>query len=141
MDQEREELKQRERRKRSRRMEVISTLTELGYSRRDAARALHLADGDVDRACAVSTYLSVCLPVCLSTCLSVYLSVSSPSYSCCVCGLQILLDSSQAALLTNNNTEGVSPEKVEQVCTLHVHLSVSMSANLTTSDQSDPWKH
>nr|XP_046227891.1 NEDD8 ultimate buster 1 isoform X2 [Scatophagus argus] len=48
--QEREELKQRERRKRSRRMEVISTLTELGYSRRDAARALHLADGDVDRA-------------------------------------------------------------------------------------------
>ena len=70
MDQEREELKQRERRKRSRRMEVISTLTELGYSRRDAARALHLADGDVDRACAVSAYLSVCLPVCLSTCLS-----------------------------------------------------------------------
>ncbi|XP_068437440.1 NEDD8 ultimate buster 1 [Clinocottus analis] len=48
--QEREELKQRERKKRSRRLEVIATLTELGYSRRDAARALHHADGDVDRA-------------------------------------------------------------------------------------------
>ncbi|XP_070784051.1 NEDD8 ultimate buster 1-like [Enoplosus armatus] len=48
--QEREELKQRERQKRSRRMEVISTLTELGYSRRDAATALHHADGDVDKA-------------------------------------------------------------------------------------------
>uniref|UniRef100_A0A8P4GHB8 Negative regulator of ubiquitin-like proteins 1 n=1 Tax=Dicentrarchus labrax TaxID=13489 RepID=A0A8P4GHB8_DICLA len=48
--QEREELKQRERRKRSRRMEVISTLTELGFSRTDAARALHHADGDVDKA-------------------------------------------------------------------------------------------
>uniref|UniRef100_A0A8C9YRG1 Negative regulator of ubiquitin like proteins 1 n=1 Tax=Sander lucioperca TaxID=283035 RepID=A0A8C9YRG1_SANLU len=69
--QEREELKQRERQKRSRRMEVISTLTELGFSRRDAARALQLADGDVDKAYA------------------------------------ILLDSSQAAQATNNNTEGL----------------------------------
>ncbi|XP_068593205.1 NEDD8 ultimate buster 1 isoform X2 [Cebidichthys violaceus] len=48
--QEREELKQRERKRRSRRSEVISTLTELGFSRRDAARALHHADGDVDKA-------------------------------------------------------------------------------------------
>uniref|UniRef100_A0A3B3B5Q1 Negative regulator of ubiquitin-like proteins 1 n=1 Tax=Oryzias melastigma TaxID=30732 RepID=A0A3B3B5Q1_ORYME len=48
--QERQELKQRERQKRRSRMEAISTLTELGYNRRDAARALHLADGDVDRA-------------------------------------------------------------------------------------------
>uniref|UniRef100_A0A8D0CZP5 Negative regulator of ubiquitin like proteins 1 n=1 Tax=Sander lucioperca TaxID=283035 RepID=A0A8D0CZP5_SANLU len=56
--QEREELKQRERQKRSRRMEVISTLTELGFSRRDAARALQLADGDVDKAYAVSVCLS-----------------------------------------------------------------------------------
>uniref|UniRef100_G3Q214 Negative regulator of ubiquitin-like proteins 1 n=1 Tax=Gasterosteus aculeatus aculeatus TaxID=481459 RepID=G3Q214_GASAC len=46
--QEREELKQRERKRRSRRMEAISSLTELGYSRRDAARALQHADGDVD---------------------------------------------------------------------------------------------
>ncbi|XP_074484158.1 NEDD8 ultimate buster 1 isoform X2 [Sebastes fasciatus] len=78
--QEREEMKQRERQKRSRKMEVISTLTELGYSRRDASRALHHADGDVDRAYA------------------------------------ILLDSSQAAEATNNNTEdALSPDKVEQV--------------------------
>lgn len=48
--QEREELKQRERQKRSKRMEDISTLTEMGYSRRDAARALHLADGDMNKA-------------------------------------------------------------------------------------------
>ncbi|KAM8822657.1 NEDD8 ultimate buster 1 isoform 5-T6 [Spinachia spinachia] len=48
--QEREELKQRERKRRSRRMEAISSLTELGYSRRDAARALQHAGGDVDRA-------------------------------------------------------------------------------------------
>ncbi|XP_044032120.1 NEDD8 ultimate buster 1 isoform X2 [Siniperca chuatsi] len=51
--QEREELQQRERQKRSRRMEVISTLTELGFSRRDAATALHHADGDVDKAYAL----------------------------------------------------------------------------------------
>ncbi|XP_073344233.1 NEDD8 ultimate buster 1 [Pagrus major] len=97
--QEREELKQRERRKRSRRMEVISTLTELGYSRRDAARALHLADGDVDRA------------------------------------YGILLDSSQAALLTNNNTEGVGPEKVEQLLYLGFEREVSEAAlRLTGGD-------
>lgn len=42
-------------------MEIISTLTELGYSRRDAARALHHADGDEDKAYQVSTCLSVCL--------------------------------------------------------------------------------
>ncbi|XP_078018633.1 NEDD8 ultimate buster 1 isoform X2 [Epinephelus lanceolatus] len=48
--QEREELKQRERQKRSKRMEDISTLTEMGYSRRDAARALHLVDGDMNKA-------------------------------------------------------------------------------------------
>ncbi|XP_071340358.1 NEDD8 ultimate buster 1 isoform X2 [Trachinotus anak] len=49
--QEREELKQRERQKRRRRIEDISTLTEMGYSRSDAARALHCAEGDVRRAC------------------------------------------------------------------------------------------
>lgn len=59
VEQEREELKQRERQKRSRRMEVISTLAELGYSRRDAATALHHADGDVDKAYAVSVSVSV----------------------------------------------------------------------------------
>uniref|UniRef100_UPI003AAAFD80 NEDD8 ultimate buster 1 n=1 Tax=Centroberyx gerrardi TaxID=166262 RepID=UPI003AAAFD80 len=51
--QEREELKQRERVKRRRRMEGISALRELGFSRRDAARALHQADGDGDRAYAI----------------------------------------------------------------------------------------
>lgn len=78
--QEREELKQRERQKRRTRMEAISALMELGFSQRDAARALHHADGNVDRAYA------------------------------------ILLDSSQDAQATNNNTEGgASPEKVEQL--------------------------
>ncbi|XP_022622227.1 NEDD8 ultimate buster 1 [Seriola dumerili] len=51
--QEQEELKQRERQKRRRRMEDISSLTEMGFSRRDAARALHRADGDVDKACEI----------------------------------------------------------------------------------------
>ncbi|XP_024659510.2 NEDD8 ultimate buster 1 [Maylandia zebra] len=78
--QEREELKQRERQKRRTRMEAISALMELGFSQRDAARALHHADGNVDRAYA------------------------------------ILLDSSQDAQATNNNTEGgASPEMVEQL--------------------------
>lgn len=31
-------------------MEGLATLRELGYSKRDAARALHQADGDMDRA-------------------------------------------------------------------------------------------
>ncbi|XP_062297270.1 NEDD8 ultimate buster 1 [Scomber scombrus] len=48
--QERDELKDRERTKRRRRMEAISTLTGFGFSRRDAAKALHHADGDVDAA-------------------------------------------------------------------------------------------
>lgn len=47
------EQRQRERQKRSRRLEVISVLTELGYSRKEASRAAHLADGDVDKACGV----------------------------------------------------------------------------------------
>lgn len=63
--QERQELKQRERQKRRSRMEAISTLTELGYNRRDAARALHLADGDVDRAYNVSL---TCTHQCMCTC-------------------------------------------------------------------------
>ncbi|MEQ2215860.1 hypothetical protein XENOCAPTIV_006994, partial [Xenoophorus captivus] len=48
--QEREEVKQRERQKRTARMEAISSLMELGFSRRDAARALHHAEGNVDKA-------------------------------------------------------------------------------------------
>ncbi|XP_012711827.2 NEDD8 ultimate buster 1 [Fundulus heteroclitus] len=51
--QEREELKQSERQKRRTRMEAISRLEELGFSRRDAARALHHAGGDVDKAYAI----------------------------------------------------------------------------------------
>uniref|UniRef100_A0A8D3D5P0 UBA domain-containing protein n=1 Tax=Scophthalmus maximus TaxID=52904 RepID=A0A8D3D5P0_SCOMX len=48
--QEREELKKSERQRRRRRTEDVSALVELGYSRTDAARALHAADGDVNRA-------------------------------------------------------------------------------------------
>ncbi|XP_035650583.1 NEDD8 ultimate buster 1-like isoform X3 [Oncorhynchus keta] len=48
--QEREEMKQQEREKRMRRMEGLATLRALGYSKRDAARALHQADGDMERA-------------------------------------------------------------------------------------------
>uniref|UniRef100_A0A3Q1ITL1 UBA domain-containing protein n=1 Tax=Anabas testudineus TaxID=64144 RepID=A0A3Q1ITL1_ANATE len=48
---EKEDLKHRERQKRRTRMDNISTLTAMGYSRRDAARALHRADGDMNKAC------------------------------------------------------------------------------------------
>lgn len=48
--QEREEMKKRERGKRRMRVEAVSTLVELGYSRRDASTALHQAEGNVDRA-------------------------------------------------------------------------------------------
>lgn len=51
--QEREELKKSERQRRRRRTEDVSALVELGYSRTDAARALHAADGDVNRACEI----------------------------------------------------------------------------------------
>jgi len=47
-------VQRRERRRRSRRSEGVSALTELGFSRRDASRALQHADGDVDRAYQVS---------------------------------------------------------------------------------------
>jgi len=40
-------------------MDAISTLMELGFSRRDAARALHHAEGNVDKAYAVSGFLSI----------------------------------------------------------------------------------
>lgn len=51
--QEREEQKQREQQRRRTRMEDVSTLMELGFSRRDAARALHHAQGDLDRASSI----------------------------------------------------------------------------------------
>uniref|UniRef100_A0A3P8WVY4 Negative regulator of ubiquitin like proteins 1 n=1 Tax=Cynoglossus semilaevis TaxID=244447 RepID=A0A3P8WVY4_CYNSE len=50
---EREELKQREQQKRMTRMANIAALMELGFSRRDAARALHHANGDVNKACEI----------------------------------------------------------------------------------------
>ena len=53
--QEREALKEREEAKRSSRQEGLAGLTELGYSRTDASRALHQAEGDVNRAYAVRT--------------------------------------------------------------------------------------
>ncbi|XP_041670060.1 NEDD8 ultimate buster 1 isoform X2 [Cheilinus undulatus] len=98
--QEREELKQRERQKRSRRLEGITTLTELGFSRKDAARALHHADGDVNRA------------------------------------YEILLDSSRAAQMTNNNTEGVvSLERLEELLYLGFDRVASEAAlRLTGGD-------
>ncbi|KAM6953451.1 NEDD8 ultimate buster 1 [Aplochiton taeniatus] len=48
--QEREDMKEREREKRRRRVEGIAALREMGFSKRDSARALHQTDGDVDRA-------------------------------------------------------------------------------------------
>ncbi|KAM4606508.1 NEDD8 ultimate buster 1 isoform 2-T2 [Polymixia lowei] len=48
--QEREEQKEREREKKRKRLAGISMLRELGFSRRDAARALHQTEGDVDKA-------------------------------------------------------------------------------------------
>lgn len=47
---EKEEMRQREREKRRQRVQAINTLVELGFSKRDASRALHQARGDVDRA-------------------------------------------------------------------------------------------
>ncbi|XP_029955064.1 NEDD8 ultimate buster 1 [Salarias fasciatus] len=47
---EQQQLKQQEAQRRRRRMEAISALTELGFSRRDAARALEQAGGDADSA-------------------------------------------------------------------------------------------
>ncbi|KAL7874710.1 hypothetical protein SRHO_G00056800 [Serrasalmus rhombeus] len=47
---EREEIKQREREKRRRRLESINTLVELGYSKKAAAQALHETNGNLDAA-------------------------------------------------------------------------------------------
>ncbi|XP_016326995.1 NEDD8 ultimate buster 1-like isoform X2 [Sinocyclocheilus anshuiensis] len=47
---EKKELKEREREKRRRRLQDISTLVELGFSKTEAARALHQTRGDVDKA-------------------------------------------------------------------------------------------
>uniref|UniRef100_A0A8C9RHQ7 Negative regulator of ubiquitin like proteins 1 n=1 Tax=Scleropages formosus TaxID=113540 RepID=A0A8C9RHQ7_SCLFO len=47
---EKEKMKQTEREKRMRRVEAITVLQQIGYSRKDAAVALHKAKGDLDRA-------------------------------------------------------------------------------------------
>ncbi|XP_072536091.1 NEDD8 ultimate buster 1 isoform X2 [Salminus brasiliensis] len=47
---ERNDIMQRERNKRKRRLEAIETLVEMGYSKKDAAKALHATNGDVDEA-------------------------------------------------------------------------------------------
>ncbi|KAI2644225.1 NEDD8 ultimate buster 1 [Labeo rohita] len=47
---EKKELKEQEREKRRRRLQDINTLVELGFSKRDAAKALHQTRGDVDKA-------------------------------------------------------------------------------------------
>lgn len=47
---EKKELKEREQEKRRRRLMDINTLVELGFSKREAARALHQARGDLDKA-------------------------------------------------------------------------------------------
>ncbi|KAG7251647.1 hypothetical protein CRUP_031242, partial [Coryphaenoides rupestris] len=49
----RQALKEQERNKSRRRLEGVAVLKELGYSRRDASRALHKAEGDVDKAYAI----------------------------------------------------------------------------------------
>uniref|UniRef100_A0A8C6TF40 Negative regulator of ubiquitin-like proteins 1 n=1 Tax=Neogobius melanostomus TaxID=47308 RepID=A0A8C6TF40_9GOBI len=48
--QERAEMKDRERQKRRSRLEAVSVLAELGFNRRDAARALQQSNGNVDQA-------------------------------------------------------------------------------------------
>lgn len=47
---EKKELKERERDKRRQRLQDVNTLVELGFSKRDAARALHQTRGDLDKA-------------------------------------------------------------------------------------------
>ncbi|XP_066540174.1 NEDD8 ultimate buster 1 [Hoplias malabaricus] len=47
---EREEIKNKERERRRRRLEGINTLAELGYNKKAAAKALHETNGDVDEA-------------------------------------------------------------------------------------------
>ncbi|XP_051543445.1 NEDD8 ultimate buster 1 isoform X2 [Myxocyprinus asiaticus] len=47
---EKEDMKEKEHEKRRCRLRDISTLVELGFSKRDAAKALHCARGDVDKA-------------------------------------------------------------------------------------------
>ncbi|MGH0135679.1 UNVERIFIED_CONTAM: hypothetical protein FKN15_057894 [Acipenser sinensis] len=47
---EKAEMKRKERQKRRKHVDDINTLRELGCSKRDAARALHDAEGDLDRA-------------------------------------------------------------------------------------------
>uniref|UniRef100_A0A3Q3DEL0 Negative regulator of ubiquitin like proteins 1 n=1 Tax=Hippocampus comes TaxID=109280 RepID=A0A3Q3DEL0_HIPCM len=56
--QEREELRQRERRKRQQTKAGLAILAEAGYAARDAATALERADGNVDQAFQVSTLTS-----------------------------------------------------------------------------------
>ena len=55
--QDKEELRKRERDKRKSRQAAINTLGELGFAKRDASRALHQASGDVDKAYGVSAKL------------------------------------------------------------------------------------
>ncbi|KAG5851009.1 hypothetical protein ANANG_G00088470 [Anguilla anguilla] len=57
---EKEEMKQREREKRRRRLEAIDTLVQMGYSKKDAAKALNQTDGDMDRAFEI--LLDTCRP-------------------------------------------------------------------------------
>ncbi|KAI4884118.1 hypothetical protein NFI96_032763 [Prochilodus magdalenae] len=47
---ERDRMKEKEREKRRRRLESINTLVELGYSKKEAAKALHKTGGDLDEA-------------------------------------------------------------------------------------------
>ncbi|MBN3294815.1 NUB1 protein, partial [Amia calva] len=47
---EKEKLRREEREKRRRRVESINTLREMGYSKKDAAKALHRTQGDLDKA-------------------------------------------------------------------------------------------
>ncbi|KAL4616882.1 NEDD8 ultimate buster 1 [Arapaima gigas] len=57
---EKERMKQQEMEKRRHRMEAITILQQLGYSRKDAALALHSAHGNVDRALNVSMTFFYC---------------------------------------------------------------------------------
>ncbi|KAI1888946.1 hypothetical protein AGOR_G00173990 [Albula goreensis] len=73
---EKEEMKQREREKRRQRLEAINTLVGMGYSKKDAAKALHDAEGDLDKAFRI--LLDTCQPT-ASTNNNIWNSDSDPN--------------------------------------------------------------
>ncbi|KAG8009685.1 NEDD8 ultimate buster 1 [Nibea albiflora] len=86
--------------------EKMAQLMTLGFTEREARLGLRACQGDLQEA-------------------AIHISNQR----------QILLDSSQASLVTNNNTDGVSPDKVEQLLYLGFERAVSEAAlRLTGGD-------